>query len=78
MRWLVRWAETVSGAIAGPYLAGEAIQVADLKLFVILRSVFGGVYDHVPAESLDAWPKLRALYEAVDAHPAVRGWLSRT
>ena len=67
----------MSGAIAGPFLAGEAIQVADLKLYVILRSVLGGVYDHVSPEVLAPWPELRTLYEAVDAHPAVRGWLTR-
>jgi glutathione S-transferase len=73
--WLTQWANTVSSRVAGPFLEGEQLSAADLKLFVILRSIGSGTYDHIPASWLDAWPKLRALQAAVEAQPAVHAWL---
>jgi prostaglandin-H2 D-isomerase / glutathione transferase len=67
--WLKSWADTISGRIAGPFLEGEAISVADIKLAVILRSFHSGAYDHLPASIFDAWPRLGALREAVFARP---------
>ena len=72
--WLSQWAATVSAQIAGPFLAGEALSVADIKLFVILRSYLNGTYDHVPPSTFDRFPKLLALYAAVAAQPAVHGY----
>lgn len=74
--WLAQWAATVSGRIAGPFLEGNTPNVADIKLYVILRSLLGGTYDHVPPSCLDPWPKFAALQTAVDALPAVRGWFA--
>ncbi len=75
--WLRQWGETIAARIQGPYLEGDALHVADIKLYVILRSVLGGVYDHVPGSIFDDLPKIKGLYDAVDAHPAVRAWLDR-
>jgi glutathione S-transferase len=75
--WLAQWATTVSNRIVGPFLEGDAISVADLKLYVILRSLGAGTYDHIPASYLDSYPKLRALFTAVDTHTGVRAWLDR-
>jgi glutathione S-transferase len=69
--WLKTWADTVSGRIKGPFLEGAAINVADIKLAVILRAFLGGSYDHIPASTFDAWPKIVALVAAVNAHPGV-------
>ncbi len=76
--WLTRWAQTVDAQIAGPFVAGEAVNVVDLKLYVILRSCLGGVYDHVPASTFEGLDKLSGLVAAVDAHPRVAAyWASR-
>lgn len=72
--WMARWAATLDERIAGPFLEGEQLHVADLKLYTILRAVFNGVYDHIPPSSLDAWPRLRVLYTAVEADPRVKAW----
>lgn len=69
--WLKNWAETVSGRIQGPFLEGDTMNVADIKLAIILKSYLGGAYDHIPGSTFDAWPKLGALVAAVHAHPAV-------
>ena len=75
--WLAQWAATISDAIEGPFLAGDAFNVADIKVYVILRAFLSGTYDHIPASVFEGWPKIGALYAAVDAHPAVRGWFDR-
>ena len=69
--WLSQWASTVSDQIVGPFLEGDALNVADLKLYVILRAYLTDDYDHIPASTFDAWPKVGALYAAVGAHPGV-------
>ncbi len=69
--WLTIWAGTVSSRVQGPFLEGAAIQVADIKLAVILKGFLAGTYDYIPASTLDAWPKLVALAAAVNAHPAL-------
>lgn len=60
--------------IAGPFLAGDKLHVADLKLFVICKWLRGGVLDHIPATVWDAFPKLVGLHEAALAHPGVKSW----
>lgn len=75
--WLCQWAATVSARIAGPFLEGDALHVADIKLYVILRSYLSGAYDHVAPSCLDGFPKLLALHAAVEAHPAGRGYFQK-
>jgi len=74
--WLTQWANYVDGRISGPFLEGAALQVADLKLYVILRSFKRAAYDHIPATFFDAWPKITAHYAAVEAHPVVAAYLA--
>ncbi len=75
--WLTRWATTVEEAIEGPFVAGDTLNVVDIKLYVILRAYLSGTYDHIPASMFEAWPKLVALHAAVGAHPAVSAWFAR-
>lgn len=74
--WLSQWAEVVSSHIQGPFLEGEHVNVADIKLYVILRAFMSGGYDHIPGSFFDGFPKLKVLHDAVDAHPAVQGWFA--
>ncbi|MCA9606161.1 MAG: glutathione S-transferase family protein [Myxococcales bacterium] len=55
----------------GPFLAGETLNVADLKLHVIYRWFASGGLDHIPPDVLARAEKLTRLYEAVKAHPGV-------
>lgn len=75
--WLSQWAATVSAQIAGPFLAGQGLNVADIKLYVIMRSMLTGTFDHIHAAGFDAFPKLVALHAAVDAHPAIHGYFHK-
>jgi len=74
--WLARWADTVSARIAGPFLEGADLHVADIKLYVIARAFRSGTYDFIPATVFDDHPALLSLHAAVDAHPAVRGYFA--
>lgn len=69
--WLTQWATHVDQHLAGPFLEGDTLNVADLKLYVILRSIRRGSYDHIPATFVDRWPKVVAFYDAVEAHPVI-------
>jgi len=72
------WGANVERQIGdGPFLAGDTLQVADIKLYMIVRWLVGGSLDHVPATVLDHCPKLKRLYAAFEQHPGVRAWLER-
>ena len=75
--YLSHWAATVSDRIAGPFLEGDALNIADIKLYVILRSYLSGTYDHIAPSSLDAFPKLLALHAAVQAHPSLHAYFHK-
>ena len=69
-----RWVTNVSKQIQGPFVSGDTISVADLKLFVALRAYTKGVYDHIPRDILAPYPKVSTLIDAVAAHPRVADW----
>ena len=61
----------------GPFVAGEAIQVVDLKLYILVRWFAKGIVDHVPKDVFDGYSKLTGVYRAVADHPRVVDWMSR-
>ena len=61
----------------GPFIGGSALQVADLKLYMLVRWLISGVLDHVPTTVLDHCPKLLGVYRAVGEHAGVKGWQGR-
>src|SRR5262249_30613443 len=51
------WAANVEKQLGdGPFVAGAAVNVADIKLFVVARWLKGGVLDHIPKTVLDGFP----------------------
>ena len=75
--YLPQWAAQVDKQIAGPFLGGEKLSVADLKLFVVLGPYLKGSIDHVPATVFESARKLLGVHRAVQAHPAVVAWYAR-
>ena len=67
------WKNRSSGRFAG----GPDISVADIKLFIVLGWLKGGVLDHVPTDVISGFPKLEKLHEAVKTHPKVVAWYAR-
>lgn len=62
----------------GPFVGGSSLQVADLKLYMVVRWLISGVMDHVPTTVFDHCPKLLGVYRAVSEHAGVKSWLARS
>lgn len=76
---LATWGRQVEGQLGdGPFVGGATLQVADIKLYMIVRWLTSGAIDHVPTTVLDHCPKLMRLYRAVGEHPGVKSWLARS
>ncbi len=73
-----RWGAAMEQQIVGPFAGGSSISVADIKLFVVLGWFKKGVLDHVPADVLDDFVKLRTLFDGVKNHPRVVAWYARS
>lgn len=71
------WAQNISAQIQGPFVGGEQISVADIKIANLLRTFANGTMDYVPTNVFDGYPKLAALAQAVNEHPKVVDWRSR-
>lgn len=57
----------------GEYFAAGRLTVADLKVFVWLKSLLGGVMDYVPTDLPKCYaPALLAQYERISAMPEIQ------
>ena len=72
--YLKQWSRALERQVRGPFLAGSAISVADIKVFQIMSSFKNGVLDHIPTSAFDDFPKLDALYAAVLKEPKIAEW----
>lgn len=74
------WAASAEKQLSqdGPFFAGSAIHVADIKLFVVTGWVRGGKLDHIPAGSFADYPKLNRVHDAVRDDARVKAWYAKT
>ena len=79
--FLKRWGRNVERRLQelspGPFVAGDALHVADLKLYLAARWFSSGVVDHVPRDVFAEFPRLVGLERAVADHPKVVAWRNR-
>jgi glutathione S-transferase len=76
---LKTWGSQVERRLGdGPFVGGSTLQVADLKLYMVVRWLTSGVLDHVPTTVFDHCPKLLRLYRAVGEHEGVQAWLAKS
>jgi glutathione S-transferase len=75
--YLPAWGAFVEAIIAGPFVGGERISVADIKLFVLGNWFSKGTLDHIPHDMLSRFPKVDRVCESVRTHPRVVDWTSR-
>jgi len=61
-----------------PFVGGDKLQVADLKLYMVVRWLISGTVDHVPTTLFDHCPKLKRLCQQVGEHAGVKSWLERS
>jgi prostaglandin-H2 D-isomerase / glutathione transferase len=77
--YLPQWGATVEKNLGdGPFFAGTALHVVDLKLHMAYRWFAGGRVDHVPATIFAGFPKFTRVHDAVRDHEGVRGWYARS
>jgi glutathione S-transferase len=62
----------------GPFISGALLQIADLKLYMVVRWLTTGTVDHVPTTVFDHCPRLLRLFRAVGEHEGVKTWLAKS
>jgi len=75
--YLQTWGRNLERQIKGPFVAGERIGVADIKLHQIITAFKKGSLDHIPTSVFGAFPRLEGVYEAVARHPKIVEWRAR-
>jgi glutathione S-transferase len=77
--YIPTWAQRAEKQIGdGPFFAGKQVNVVDVKLYVVVRWLSGGVIDHIPATILAEFPKLNRVHDAVRDHAAVKAWYGKS
>jgi glutathione S-transferase len=71
------WARNLEAQIRGPFLGGDTLNVADLKVSTVVAWVQRGVLDYIPKDLFASFSKLNGLHAAVQAHPGVRSWYAK-
>ena len=72
--YLQSWGRAIEQQIKGPFVAGDRLMVADIKLFQIVSSLTSGVIDYIPKTVFSAFPKLEGVHAAVTQHPKIAEW----
>ena len=60
------------------WIVGSDISVADIAIWRLIGWLSSGMLDGIPITLLEDFPKIRRVCRAVDAHPKVQEWISRT
>jgi prostaglandin-H2 D-isomerase / glutathione transferase len=77
--YLPNWGANVEKQLGdGPFFAGAALHVADIKLHMAVRWFADGKVDYIPATIFSSFPKLIRLHDAVRDHERVKSWYART
>jgi glutathione S-transferase len=76
--YMQEWGASIEKHLgSGPFVGGEVLHVADLKLYVVMHPFISGNIDHIPGDVFKAFPRLLRLYAAVKEHPRTRSWYAR-
>lgn len=74
----LRWLEKQLLAHGGEYFADNRLTVADLKVFIDVRTLNSGRLDHVPTDLVEqVAPALNAHAKRIAEHPAVVAYYAR-
>lgn len=77
--FLPTWARDAEKQLgAGPFFAGEKLQVVDLKLHMVVRWIASGSLDHIPATLFAGCPKLTRVHDAVRDDARVKAWYAKS
>lgn len=62
---------------AAPFVMGEKVSIADLKILSVFTTVKSGVMDFIDTDVLDSYPRLFKIYGEVMAIPEVAEWYTK-
>ena len=68
------YVESLVERSGGPYVAGADMSIADLVIARQLQQIATGGLDGIPADTIDGWPRLKALMEAYGADERIRAY----
>ena len=69
------WAQTRLQNAGGEYFANNALSIADLKVFVWVRSLNAGFLDHIPTTLVeDVAPLLNAHFQRIGQTPSIAAY----
>lgn len=74
--YLQAWGRHMEAQIGdeGPFIAGEKLHVADIKLHGVMTWFAKGGVDHIGPDVFEAFPKMNRVFNAVKQHPKVIDW----
>lgn len=75
--YLQTWGANLDKQIKGRFVGGDTINVADIKLSVLINWFVKGTLDHIAPNVFERHTKLMAAFEAVKNHPKVVEWHAR-
>ena len=76
--FLPTWGRNADRQIeSGPFVAGEKLQVVDLKLHMAVRWFVNGGVDHIPSTIFADCAKLMRLHDAVRDDARIRAWYAK-
>ncbi len=74
----LRWLENQLENHGGEYFADNRLTIADLKAFVVLRWLSGGVLDHIPRDLVESEaPELVEYMNRIAALPAIAQYYAK-
>jgi prostaglandin-H2 D-isomerase / glutathione transferase len=72
------WAANIEKQIGdGPFFGGATLNVADIKLYMLVRWFKTSGVDHVPKTVFDRFPKLTRLHDAFADDPRIKAWYAK-
>eukprot|EP00978_Attheya_sp_CCMP212_P037326 scaffold174999_cov52-Attheya_sp.AAC.4 len=69
--------ESVLKASTSGWLVGETVTIADIRLFVGLNWISGGILDGIPTSVVDGYPCCIALMEKVKSIDKIKEWMEK-
>ena len=67
-------AEEIYAKSTGPFLLGEQMSIADLKLYVVVHGIQTGKFDHIPARCVEVFPNVNKCVDALGANKKIAEW----
>jgi glutathione S-transferase len=75
-KFLGKIENTLKASTSG-WLVGDGATIADIRLYVDLTWIAGGILDGVPTSALDDYPCCVALMEKVKSMEQIKDWTDK-